>query len=170
MSVRTSVVAAVVLGVLWVLPMHVAAAEFSPKITEVTVFKDGHALVMSTAKTTLEKGWCRTREVPVPVLGTFWTFVKEPGARVDFVKSGHVASEEKRPCLTFDEMIVANKGAKAIIYEAPAGPSSGAVQHEGGCDADDQCAPLLKRDILSQHGDAYQGHGDNFQRQQRRDP
>ena len=131
MTMRAGVASVAVIGVLWALPVHGEAPAFSPKITEVTVFKDGHALVMSTAKTTFEKGWCRTRTVPVPVLGTFWTFVKEPGARVDFVKSGYVDSTEKRPCLTFEEMIEANKGKEAIIYEAAAGPSAGAVQHEG---------------------------------------
>ncbi|HUV39165.1 MAG TPA: hypothetical protein VMY39_06095 [Planctomycetota bacterium] len=121
----------IVLGMSGTLRSFAATPEFTPKITEVTVFKDGHVLVMSSGRTTLEAGWCRTREVAVPVLGTFWTFVKAPGARVDFVKAGFVDAESKRPCLTFEEIIEANQGKEAIVTELPAGTQAAPVTHEG---------------------------------------
>lgn len=96
-----------------------AQAHFTPQITDLTVFKDGHVLVLSRGTATLEDGWCRTRAVPVPVLGTFWTFVGEKGARVDFVKAGFAETTEMRPCLSFDEIVRANVGRQAVIVEQP---------------------------------------------------
>ena len=94
-----------------------SAGDFEPKITDLTVFKDGHVLVMAKGEAELKDGWCRTREVPVPVLGTFWSFVERDGAQVDIVKSGMVDSEESRPCLTFEEIIQANVGKQVTITE-----------------------------------------------------
>jgi len=94
-----------------------SAGEFSPKITDLTVFKDGHCLVMARGEAELKAGWCRTRDVPVPVLGTFWSFVEKPGAQVDFMKAGMVEATESRPCLTFEEIIKANVGKPVTITE-----------------------------------------------------
>jgi hypothetical protein len=95
------------------------AGAFAPKITDVTVFKDGHALVLSCATAQIQDGWIRTREVPVPVLGTFWSFVNDPTARIDFVKAGLVETDEQRPAMNFDEIVQANIGRKAVIVEQP---------------------------------------------------
>jgi len=103
--------------------------EFTPKITDVTVFKDGHTLVMARGEAKLKDGWCRTREVPAPLLGAFWTFVAEEGFEVDFVKAGFADAQESRPCLTFEEIIQANAGKHAIIVEHP--KDADAVSHEG---------------------------------------
>ncbi|HUT34998.1 MAG TPA: hypothetical protein VNE39_16020 [Planctomycetota bacterium] len=93
--------------------------EMTPKVTDVTVFKDGHALVMARGAAELKDGWCRTREVPAPVLGTFWAFVGDAEARVDFVKAGFVEATESVPCLSLDQIIQANKGKKVTIVEQP---------------------------------------------------
>lgn len=106
-----------VLAVLVALPVQAEAPEFTPKITDVTVFKDGHALVMSRGATKFEDGWCSTPEVPVPVLGTFWAFAVE--GEVDYLKSGFVETEEARPCLSFEEIIQANIGKETTIVEQP---------------------------------------------------
>ena len=92
-----------------------APEAFVPKVTDVTIFKDGHALIMARAKAKVEDGWCRTRAVPVPVLGTFWTYVADDKARVEFVRAGFVETQESRRCMNFDEMIQANKGKWARI-------------------------------------------------------
>jgi len=110
-------------------PLRAEVPEFTPKITDVTVFKDGHALVMSRGSTKIEDGWCRTREVPVPVLGTFWAFVTDKNAEVDFVKAGFAETKEERPCLTFDEIIQINIGKRATIVEQP--KDADAISHEG---------------------------------------
>ena len=113
--------------------------EVTPKVTDVTVFKDGHALVMAKGSVELRDGWCRTREVPAPVLGTFWTFVTDPAAKVDFVRAGFVETTETVPCLTFAQMIQANKGKEATLVEQPkdappithTGTLRGILEHEG---------------------------------------
>ena len=118
-----------ILGLVLALPLGADVPEFAPRITEVTVFKDGHALVMSRGSARLKDGWCRTREVPVPVLGTFWTFVADANSQVDFVKAGFLETEETRPCLTFEEIIQANRGKRAVIVEQP--KDAEPVSHEG---------------------------------------
>jgi hypothetical protein len=108
------------------------AAETPPaamKVTDVTVFKDGHALVMARGSATLADGWCRTREVPAPILGTFWAFTTDADAKVDIVKAGFVESNETLPCLTLDQIIQANKGKEAVIIEQP--KDAPAVAHTG---------------------------------------
>ncbi len=105
------------------------APEFTPKVTDVTVFKDGHALVMARGAVELKDGWCRTREVPAPVLGTFWAFTGDAEARVDFVKAGLVEASESLPCLSLEQMIQANKGKKATIVEQ--GKEGAAQTHTG---------------------------------------
>ncbi len=109
--------------------LGVEVEELTPKITDVTVFKDGHALFLARGSVRLRDGWCRTREVPVPVLGTFWTFAVQEDAQVDFVKAGFVEEQQSRPCLTFDEIIQANTGKRAIIEEQP--KDADRVSHEG---------------------------------------
>jgi len=124
---------------LWMLialvgPLAALAAEpeLKTRITDVTVFKDGHALVLASGTVELKDGWARTRDVPVPVLGTFWAFVADKEAKVDFVKAGFVETQETRPCLSFDEMIQANVGKEVEIVEqpkdAPPQPHRGVLQ------------------------------------------
>jgi hypothetical protein len=104
---------------------------FDPQVTDVTVFKDGHALVMVQGSAQLEGGWCRTREVPAPLLGAFWTFVAQENCEVDFVRSGFIETDENRPCLTFEEMIQANAGKEAVIVEEPRSPAVQIVSDAG---------------------------------------
>jgi hypothetical protein len=109
------------LTVLVFLPAGAAAAadvpEFRPRITDVTVFKDGHALVMARGPARLEDGWCRTRQVPVPILGAFWTFCPDDTLKIETVTAGLVDAQESRACLNFDEILQANTGKRAIIVE-----------------------------------------------------
>ncbi len=119
------------LAVIWIglagFQVRADVPEFTPKITDVTAFKDGHALVMARSLTAFQDGWCRTRQVPVPILGTFWAFVQD--AEIDYLKAGLVEAEEERPCLTFEEMIKANTGKRVTIVEQP--KDAEAISHEG---------------------------------------
>ena len=105
-------------------PLRAGVPDFKPTIKDVTVFKDGHALIMSRGTAQFEDGRCRTRDVPVPVLGTFWTFVAQKDVEIESVRAGLVETEEARPCMTIEEMIEANVGREAVIYEA-------SVAHQG---------------------------------------
>jgi len=107
------------IGVMSITVSWGAQSEFTPRITDVTVFKDGHAMVMSKGTVKPDNGWCRTREVPTPIMGTFWTFVEEKETQIDFLKSGFVATEKERPFFSLDEIISANKGKKLPLSNSP---------------------------------------------------
>jgi hypothetical protein len=125
---------AIAVVVLFVIPVWAEGPEVTPKITDVTVFKDGHTLVMSRGQVKIENGWCRTRAVPVPVLGAFWAFVTDTNSEIDFLKAGFVDDQQSRSCLNFDEIIQSNKGKKATIFEQPTvsyeGILLGILQHD----------------------------------------
>jgi len=113
--------------------------EVTPKVTDVTVFKDGHALVMARGAVTLTDGWCRSREVPVPVLGTFWGFVADDKARVEFLRAGFVETTETKPCMSIDDIVQVNIGRKVAVVEQPkdappvthTGILRGVLKHKG---------------------------------------
>lgn len=63
-------------------------------IREVTVFKDGHAMVLrSGVMPTNDAGDVTLDELPQPILGTFWAFENQPDAALRSVKAAHI--EEK---------------------------------------------------------------------------
>jgi hypothetical protein len=98
--------------------------EFAPKITEITAFKDGHALVRAEGVARLEDGWCRLKDVPAPLLGMFWAYVREAGASVDFVRAGMEDWSHERPCMNLDEMLKVNAGKKVLLTEQVPGGST----------------------------------------------
>lgn len=114
---RAFVAVMAVVGTVRCVSVGAAVAEFTPKVSDVTVFKDGHALVMARGTVTTTDGWCRTREVPSPVLGAFWTFVNDNQSKVDQVQAALVDAATSRPCLTIAEIVQANLGRKATIQE-----------------------------------------------------
>ncbi|KAA0215185.1 MAG: hypothetical protein DYG94_09650 [Leptolyngbya sp. PLA3] len=60
-------------------------------IREVTVFKDGHAMVLrSGVMPTNDAGDVTLSELPQPILGTFWAFERQDGAALRSVKAGSV--------------------------------------------------------------------------------
>lgn len=105
--------------------------EFSPRVTHLTAFKDGHALVIASGKSRLADGWCVTKDVPAPVLGAFWGFVTDEKLRVDRIVAEMVGDKETRPCLSLDEMIEANEGKDVVITEKLGGDPPATVQHAG---------------------------------------
>ncbi|MCL4220289.1 MAG: hypothetical protein KJZ65_02855 [Phycisphaerales bacterium] len=69
---------------------HAIAKETLP-IREVTIFKDGHAMVLhSGSMPTNEAGDVTLEELPQPILGTFWAFENQDGATLRSVKAGTV--------------------------------------------------------------------------------
>lgn len=91
--------------------------EFTGKITDVTVFKDGHALFLAQGVATPQDGWCYSYDVPASVLGALWGFAAHKDVKVDTVKSGFEQKPIQRPCLSFAEMIKANAGKQAAIID-----------------------------------------------------
>lgn len=69
---------------------HALAKDALP-IREVTVFKDGHAMVLrSGSMPTNDAGDVTLDELPQPILGTFWAFENQDGATLRAVKAGSV--------------------------------------------------------------------------------
>jgi len=68
-----------------------ASGETDLPIREVTVFKDGHAMVIrSGVAATNEAGDVVLEELPLPVLGTFWAFENTDRASLRSVRAGRV--------------------------------------------------------------------------------
>ena len=91
-------------------------------VKEVTVFKDGHALVLHAGKMpTDKKGDVIMDYLPTPVLGTFWPYSADKEAKL----VSTVASTRKvlleRTVLHLREMIEANLGAEVVVTEMPVG-------------------------------------------------
>jgi hypothetical protein len=90
-------------------------------ITELTVFKDGHAFVAHDGQMpTDDKGNVVMDYLPAPVIGTFWPYSAEKKARL----AGVVASQKRvvveRTALDLRELIEANTGTEAIVWETGA--------------------------------------------------
>ena len=87
-------------------------------IKEVTVFKDGHACVAHEGPLPTDaRGNVLMDYLPAPVLGTFWPYVAEPGARLTSVVAGQKRVLVERTALSLPELLEANVGAEAIIQE-----------------------------------------------------
>lgn len=87
-------------------------------VKELTVFKDGHALVLQQGKMPTDKeGNVNLDYLPNPLLGTFWPSSFEKSAKLTQV----VASERRvaipRTALSIQELLEANPGAEVRVDE-----------------------------------------------------
>ena len=88
-------------------------------IKELTVFKDGHALVAHEGEMPTDaKGNVNMDYLPAPVIGTFWPYSAEKDARLSSVVAGRKRVLIERTALTLRELLEANIGADAIITES----------------------------------------------------
>ncbi len=90
---------------------------FSAKVSEVTVFKDGHALVLRSGRGVPVNGELVTTAVPEPVLGTFFALVEKDGPQISSVSVGWRDFEEQVPCTTMAEILRANTGKTVLLKE-----------------------------------------------------
>lgn len=87
-------------------------------IKELTVFKDGHAFVAHEGKmATDDKGNIVMDYLPTPVIGTFWPYVAERGAKLTCVVAGQRRVVVDRTALNLPELLEANIGEEVIITE-----------------------------------------------------
>jgi hypothetical protein len=109
-------------------PVEKAAAQVTfakLPIKELTVFKDGHALVAHEGEMPTDvNGNVDMDYLPTPVIGTFWPYSAEKRARLSSVVAGRKRVLIERTALTLRELLEANIGADAIITE------SGSNQYE----------------------------------------
>ena len=87
-------------------------------VKEVTVFKDGHAFVLHEgAMPTNGAGQVVMDYLPAPVMGAFWPYSAQEGAKLTAVVAGKRRVAVTRTALTTRELIEANIGAQAWVRE-----------------------------------------------------
>lgn len=87
-------------------------------VKEVTVFKDGHAFVLHQGTMpTDSSGNVLMDYLPAPVLGTFWPYSAEKGAKLTAATAGQRRVTVQRSPLSIRELIEANIGAEVVISE-----------------------------------------------------
>lgn len=87
-------------------------------VKEVTVFKDGHALLIHEGLMPLTaSGDVVLEDLPKPVLGTFFPYSLEPQAKLNSVTAGRRKITNSQTALTLPELIAANAGAMVHIDE-----------------------------------------------------
>lgn len=83
-------------------------------VREVTIFKDGHALVTREGKVAIDgDGNATIGNLPRPVLGTFFPY--SPDHRIAEVRAGRKKFATPKTSLTIPEMLAANIGKSAQI-------------------------------------------------------
>lgn len=98
-----------------------AAADVLPHmpVREITIFKDGHALLLHAGRLpTDEAGQVRLSYLPAPVMGTFWPFCNDSGAKLSAVIAGQQPVSVERTALNTAELLAGNIGAEVLIEEA----------------------------------------------------
>jgi len=87
-------------------------------VKEVTIFKDGHAFMLHEGMLPVDADGNLTLEnLPRPVIGTFWPYSAEQGAKLTAVISGQRKVETQRPVQNLRELIDANPNAEAVVNE-----------------------------------------------------
>lgn len=103
---------------------HAFAAEevtFAPNlpVTEVTVFKDGHAFVLHEGEATLDdRGDVVLAGLPQPVLGTFWAVPGEDGPAIASLRAGTTVHAGTRDVASIAELLRANPGRRVTVTTA----------------------------------------------------
>jgi hypothetical protein len=100
-------------------PAAAAPSEGLP-IREVTVFKDGHALVLRRGAVTLnDHADAVLTDLPRPVMGTFWAECDSADARLASVRVERVDTQKPTPAANITDLLAANIG-RAIRFRTRA--------------------------------------------------
>ncbi len=87
-------------------------------VKEVTIFKDGHALVVHEGVLPTDaQGDVAMDYLPTPILGTFWPYALAGGPKLTSVVASPRRIHVARTALTIKEMIASNTGSTARIFE-----------------------------------------------------
>ena len=98
-------------------------------VKEVTIFKDGHALVLRSGNVTVdEAGEAHLEDLPRPLLGTFFPFGESE--TLQSVKVGQVKKQYRQTALSYEELLRANPGAEVTIGRQTDGGKATAL-HQG---------------------------------------
>ena len=111
-----------------VLPPFASASEPASNsskmpVKEITVFKDGHALVLHEGKMNTDgDGQVVLDQLPTPVIGTFWPYAADARVKLSSVTAGRKRLASERTAVTLREVVQANIGNEAIITENNVAP------------------------------------------------
>jgi hypothetical protein len=124
MFLRIFLSATAALGLLTSLALADDAAPLSAlakmPVKEVTIFKDGHALMLHRGKMPVDRtGDVLMDYLPAPVLGTFWPCSADKNVKLTAVVAGQRKVLVERTSLTLQELLEGNVGAEVIIHETP---------------------------------------------------
>ncbi len=87
-------------------------------VKEVTVFKDGHALVLHSGKMPTDKsGNVLMDYLPTPILGTFWSYASDKNCELTSVVASPRKVLVERTALNIREILEANTGADVVITD-----------------------------------------------------
>lgn len=87
-------------------------------VREVTIFKDGYAFVSREGKLPVSAdNTAVLDDLPVPVLGTFWTYSVDKAVTVRAVTAKRVNTKTVRDAVNVRELLEANVGANVIIRD-----------------------------------------------------
>ncbi len=99
-------------------PAADAGALAKMPVKEITVFKDGHALVVHQGKMPTDaEGNVQMDYLPTPVLGTFWPYVQPNGPKLSAVIASPRRVKVARTALSIREMLQSNVGDSVQITE-----------------------------------------------------
>ena len=84
-------------------------------VTSVTVFKDGHALIVHEGLADVVDGKVVLDNLPTPVLGTFWAWTAQDGVSIKAVVSGYRKTFGTRDITDLHRLLAANVGAQILI-------------------------------------------------------
>ncbi len=121
---RTSIIAlaaavALAPAAAWAAPEAVglSALEQMP-IREVTVFKDGHAMVLHAGQMPTDAaGNVVLDYLPTPLLGAFWPFSADANAKLQAVTAGQRRVKVTRTALNIRQLLEGNVGAEVTVTE-----------------------------------------------------
>lgn len=106
-----------------------AATSAELPVREVTIFKDGHALVLREGPVDVgDDGSVVLDTLPVPVLGTFWPYVVEGEATLASVTAGVRGVADERPVRGLGEVVEANVGRRLRLRCGNEGTIEGVVE------------------------------------------
>lgn len=94
-------------------------------VREVTIFKDGHAFVQREGVLPVTKdGTAILDELPIPILGTFWSYSADKAISVRAVTATKVPIDTVRDATSIRELLAANTGSSVTIRENGPGASA----------------------------------------------
>src|SRR5713101_8553627 len=87
-------------------------------VKEITIFKDGHALVLHEGKMPTDAaGNVLLDHLPTPVIGTFWPYSVEKNAKLVGVTAARRRVLVEQTALTLRDLLESNPGAEVLVNE-----------------------------------------------------